>query len=95
MLSPATRLSGWRLALLVAALTAFCAATGLWEKTMATLYLCGVSTIIAGVVGIAIGIAASRSNRLEAFITPILDTLQTLLPSASSFPWSCCSASAT
>jgi glycine betaine/proline transport system permease protein len=72
------QLSGWRLAVLVVALTAFCAATGLWEKTMATLYLCGVSSIIAGVLGIAIGIAASRSNRLESFLTPVLDTLQTL-----------------
>ncbi len=52
--------------------------TGLWEKTMATVYLCGVSSIIAGVFGIAIGVAASRSDRLEAFLTPILDTLQTL-----------------
>lgn len=71
-------LAGWRLALLVASMTAFCAATGLWEKTMATVYLCGVSTIIAAVLGIAIGVAASRSDRLEAFLTPVLDTLQTL-----------------
>jgi glycine betaine/proline transport system permease protein len=72
------RLSGPRLAALVAAMTFFCAATGLWEKSMATLYLCGVSAAVAGLFGIALGIAASRSDRFAAFLTPILDTLQTL-----------------
>jgi len=72
------QLSGFRLAALVAAMTFFCAATGLWEKSMATLYLCGVSAAIAALLGISLGIAASRSDRFEAFLTPILDTLQTL-----------------
>ncbi|MFN0217641.1 MAG: ABC transporter permease [Hyphomicrobium sp.] len=71
-------LSGLRLAALVAAMTFFCAATGLWEKSMATLYLCGVSTVFAAVFGIALGIAASRRDRFAAFLEPILDTLQTL-----------------
>jgi glycine betaine/proline transport system permease protein len=71
-------LAGWRLAVLVMTLIAFCAVTGLWEKTMATVYLCAVSSIVAAVLGIAMGVAASRSDRLEAFLTPILDTLQTL-----------------
>jgi glycine betaine/proline transport system permease protein len=73
-----TYLGGWRLAVLVVSLTFFIAAVGLWEKAMATLYLCGVSTIIAAALGIPIGMLASRSNRFESFITPILDTLQTL-----------------
>ncbi len=72
------QLKGWRLAALVAAMTAFCAATGLWEKTMATVYLCGVSAIIAALLGIPLGLIASRSDRVEAAITPLLDTLQTL-----------------
>lgn len=72
------RLSGVRLAVLVVLMTSFCAVTGLWEKSMATLYLCGVSAIICAVFGIAIGIMASRSDRFAAFLTPILDTLQTL-----------------
>jgi glycine betaine/proline transport system permease protein len=45
---------------------------------MATLYLCGVSVVIAAVLGIPLGLLASRSNRFEAFITPVIDTLQTL-----------------
>ena len=72
------QLGGVRLATLVAALTAFCAVTGLWEKTMATVYLCGVSVVIAALIGIPIGILASRSDRVEGFVNPIIDTLQTL-----------------
>jgi glycine betaine/proline transport system permease protein len=72
------RLSGPRLAVLVVLMTSFCAVTGLWEKSMATLYLCGVSAMIAALFGIALGITASRHDRFAAFMTPILDTLQTL-----------------
>ncbi|MBZ9739071.1 MULTISPECIES: ABC transporter permease [unclassified Mesorhizobium] len=72
------QLSGLRLAALVAALTAFCAVTGLWEKTMATVYLCGISAFIACLIGIPIGLAAARSDRFEKIITPVIDTLQVL-----------------
>ena len=72
------QLSGLRLAALVAALTAFCAVTGLWEKTMATVYLCGISAFISCLIGIPIGLAASRSDRVEKIVAPIIDTLQVL-----------------
>ena len=72
------QLGGWRLAGLVAALTSFCAVVGLWEKTMATVYLCGISAFIACLIGIPTGMLAARNDRFEKFITPLLDTLQTL-----------------
>ena len=72
------QLGGWRLAGLVALLTAFCAAVGLWEKTMATVYLSGLSAAVSCLIGIPIGILAARNDRFEKFITPLLDTLQTL-----------------
>ncbi|TPJ65493.1 MULTISPECIES: ABC transporter permease subunit [unclassified Mesorhizobium] len=72
------QLSGLRLAALVAVLTAFCAVTGLWEKTMATVYLCGISAFIACLIGIPIGLMAARSDRVEKVITPVIDTLQVL-----------------
>ncbi|RJT39927.1 ABC transporter permease subunit [Mesorhizobium waimense] len=72
------QLSGLRLAFLVAALTAFCAITGLWEKTMATVYLCGISAFISCLIGVPIGLMASRSDRFEKIVTPIIDTLQVL-----------------
>jgi glycine betaine/proline transport system permease protein len=71
-------LGGFRLVLVVLPLTLFCAVTGLWEKSMATLYLCGVATAISLLIGVPIGLYASRSDRFQGFITPILDTLQTL-----------------
>lgn len=72
------QLAGARLAILIAALTAFCAVTGLWEKTMATVYLCGISAFVACLIGIPLGLMASRSDRFEKIITPVIDTLQVL-----------------
>ena len=72
------RFGGWGLALVVALLTSFCAATGLWLPAMQTLYLCGASAMIAAALGIPIGLWASRSDRVAAVVTPIIDTLQTI-----------------
>jgi len=72
------QLGGLRLAITLAALTAFCALTGLWEKTMATVYLCGISAFIACLIGVPIGLVASRNDRFERFITPVIDTLQVM-----------------
>lgn len=72
------QLGGWRLAATVAVLATFCAVTGLWEKTMATVYLCGISAFVACLFGIPLGLMASRSDRFERFLTPVIDTLQTL-----------------
>jgi len=72
------RLGALPLAVIVALLAAFCATTGLWVQTMATLYLCGVAALIAAAIGIPIGVAASRSRRVERIVTPIIDTLQTI-----------------
>ncbi|MEZ5773757.1 MAG: ABC transporter permease subunit [Hyphomicrobiaceae bacterium] len=72
------QLGGRFLAVLVAVLATFCAITGLWEKTMATVYLCGISALVAALIGIPIGFWASRSDRVERIVTPIIDTLQTI-----------------
>ncbi|HTN98988.1 MAG TPA: ABC transporter permease subunit, partial [Nordella sp.] len=72
------RLGGVWLAAIVALLAAFCAATGLWVQTMATLYLCGVAALLAALLGIPIGVLASRSRRVEKIVTPFIDTLQTI-----------------
>lgn len=72
------RLGTWRLALVVALLASFCAVTGLWVQTMATLYLCGAASFIAAALGIPIGVLASRHDRFEKIVTPVIDTLQTI-----------------
>lgn len=72
------RLGGWRLALLTAGLSALIAATGQWEKAMITVYLCGISTLIAMAVGLPVGIAVAMRDRLWAVTRAVIDTAQTL-----------------
>ncbi len=72
------RLGTLWLAIVVALLASFCAVTGLWVQTMATLYLCGAATFIAAALGIPIGVLAARHDRFEKIVTPIIDTLQTI-----------------
>jgi glycine betaine/proline transport system permease protein len=72
------QLGGRRLGLLTASLAAFMAIVGLWEKAMVTLYLCGLSVVIACLIGIPIGILAARNERVHRVVGVVIDTLQTL-----------------
>ncbi len=72
------RLGGWRLASLVTLLALFIVAVGQWENAMTTVYLCGVSVLVAALIGMPIGIAAGLSPRLWRIVQPVIDTLQTL-----------------
>jgi glycine betaine/proline transport system permease protein len=71
-------LKGWRLALLCMALAGFIVINGQWPKAMITVYLCGVSVILAALVGIPIGIMTSTRDRLWNFVKVVIDTLQTM-----------------
>ncbi|WED23418.1 proline/glycine betaine ABC transporter permease [Vibrio sp. JC009] len=51
---------------------------GMWEDTMRTLSIITVCTFLAIVLGIPIGIAMARSNRVQAIVTPMLDVMQTM-----------------
>lgn len=51
---------------------------GMWEDTMRTLSIITVCTLLSIVIGMPIGIAMSRSNKLQAAINPILDVMQTM-----------------
>jgi glycine betaine/proline transport system permease protein len=72
------QLGGWRLASLTGGLTTFLAVVGLWAKAMVTVYLCGISVLLVCLIGIPIGVAASRNERLHRAVGIIIDTLQTL-----------------
>jgi glycine betaine/proline transport system permease protein len=72
------RLSGRKLALLAFALSMLVAVTGQWEKAMITVYLCGISVLIASLIGIPIGILAAQNLRAGKVERVIIDTLQTL-----------------
>jgi glycine betaine/proline transport system permease protein len=50
----------------------------LWAPMMSTIALILIATLIAVAGGIPLGIIAGLSNRFHAFITPILDFMQTM-----------------
>ena len=51
---------------------------GMWEDTMKTVAMIFVCTVVALVLGMPIGIAMSRSDRLQRFVNPVLDVMQTM-----------------
>jgi glycine betaine/proline transport system permease protein len=51
---------------------------GMWEDTMRTLSIITVCTLLSIIIGIPVGIAMGRSNRIQSIITPILDVMQTM-----------------
>lgn len=51
---------------------------GMWQDTMRTLSMIFVSTLLAIVLGLPIGIAMSRSARLQRWVSPVLDVMQTM-----------------
>lgn len=72
------RLGGLKLAALTAILSFLIAATGQWEKAMVTVYLCGISVVVACLIGIPAGILAAERERLWRWLQVVIDTLQTL-----------------
>jgi glycine betaine/proline transport system permease protein len=51
---------------------------GLWNDTMVTLAIVTVSTLIAILIGLPIGILMARSDRMQSIVNPILDVMQTM-----------------
>lgn len=49
-----------------------------WDESLETLSLMCISILISIAIGVLVGVMASQSDRFEAFIRPILDTMQTL-----------------
>ena len=50
----------------------------MWDDTMKTVSMTFVCTVLSIVIGIPVGIAMSRSDRLQSLVTPILDVMQTM-----------------
>ncbi|MGW3681494.1 ABC transporter permease/substrate binding protein [Streptomyces prasinus] len=57
---------------------AFIDSLELWGDSMVTLSLVIVATVIALVIAVPVGIWAARSDRVSAFVRPVLDFMQTL-----------------
>lgn len=68
----------WKMAVGTVLAFLFIGWLGMWEDTMATVAIVSVATILCIALGIPLGIWMSRSDRVQAFITPILDIMQTI-----------------
>ncbi|MBB4304726.1 glycine betaine/proline transport system permease protein [Rhodobium orientis] len=68
----------WKAAVGVAAMLFLIGLTGMWDAAMATIALMLISTLLAVILGIPIGIAMSRSDTLQAISLPVLDIMQTM-----------------
>lgn len=73
----ALRWAGWRVSLFSAVTLVFVGLLGMWSETMTTLAMVLSSVVFCTIVGVPLGIIASRSERFEQFLRPILDAMQT------------------
>ncbi len=51
---------------------------GLWDLMIQTLSLVLISCFMAALIGLPLGVAAARRNRIKAVLMPVLDTMQTM-----------------
>ncbi|SFT38601.1 glycine betaine/proline transport system permease protein [Pseudovibrio denitrificans] len=72
------RVGGLKLGLLCASLAGFIAVNGLWRDAMITVYLCGVSVLLAAAIGMPLGVWAGQSELANRVLGTLVDTLQTL-----------------
>ncbi|HIF9421032.1 TPA: ABC transporter permease [Photobacterium damselae] len=68
----------WKLTLGVIISFVLIGTFGMWDNTMRTMSIILVSTLVAIGVGIPIGIAMARSDRVQNSVTPMLDVMQTM-----------------
>lgn len=71
-------LSGWKVGLFSLIGLGLIHNLGYWSETIDTLSLIIMSVIISILIGIPIGIWMSQKDAVQAFITPILDFMQTM-----------------
>ena len=70
--------AGTRVSLIAVGGLSYMGLMGLWDNSMTTLSLMGVSVLICGAIGVPVGILASRSNAFESTLRPFLDAAQTI-----------------
>ena len=78
MVLPALHFGGLPLALLTLFSGLFWGGVGMWEPSMQTLALMGLAVILSIIVGVLLGVLSSQSDRFEASLKPVLDTMQTM-----------------
>ncbi len=86
MTLPALAYGGIRLALFCMFTVYFWGAVDMWEVSMQTLALMGLSVILSVIFGVILGILSSQNDRFESFLKPILDTMQVMPAFVYLFP---------
>ncbi|MFZ7133592.1 MAG: ABC transporter permease [Eubacteriales bacterium] len=76
-------LLGWKIkgiksGLIYAVLLFLVGTLGLWEEMMLTLAVVLTAVIISAIIGVPIGIITAYNDKLDVFIKPLLDTMQTM-----------------
>jgi glycine betaine/proline transport system permease protein len=74
----AWRLVGRGMAIFTLVALVFIDLIGLWPETMTTLSMIITSVLFCVVLGIPLGIAAARNDRVLAVVRPVLDIMQTI-----------------
>lgn len=74
----AQRTGGLSTALTAAAALLYMGLVGLWDQSMQTFALMGVSVLLTLLIAIPLGIWSARSDRVEMLLRPLLDTMQTM-----------------
>jgi len=64
----------------------FWGATGMWNESLQTVALMGLSVLLCVFFGTMLGILCSQSDRFENFMKPILDTMQVMPAFVYLFP---------
>jgi glycine betaine/proline transport system permease protein len=70
--------SGWRLSVFTGLSLFYMVITGYWEPSMNTLGIVFISIPLAIAVGFVLAIGAYKSERINSFVQPILDLMQTV-----------------
>jgi glycine betaine/proline transport system permease protein len=68
----------WSAAVLLAGLMVLVGSFGLWTSMMTTLAIMLVATVFTVAIGIPVGVAMARSDRLKQALRPLLDGMQTM-----------------
>jgi len=64
----------------------FWGATGMWEPSLQTVALMGLSVLLCVFFGFILGVLCSQSDRFEGFMKPVLDTMQVMPAFVYLFP---------
>ncbi|MBK5967263.1 MULTISPECIES: ABC transporter permease [Thiorhodovibrio] len=71
---------GWRFGLFAVGAMVLLFGMDIWDETVVTLALVIASSLVALAIGIPIGIAMARNDKVEMIARPILDLMQTMPP---------------